>query len=54
LIKDLREKTRKVEELSLKIDELYQINSSLEGMVGKVTRFNQELYATSIVQLKTG
>jgi len=43
-VRELREKTRKVEELSLKIDELYQINSSLEGIISKVQRYNVDLY----------
>ena len=54
LIKELREKTRKVEELSLKIDELYQVNSSLEGMVSKVQRYNVDLYNQVISQFKLG
>jgi len=43
-----------VEELSLKIDELYQINASMEGLVAKVQRYNQELYASTSLKLQSG
>jgi len=54
LLKELREKTQQVEELSLKIDELFQINNSMEGLVAKVHRFNQELYTATTAKLSSG
>jgi hypothetical protein len=44
LIKDLREKTQQVEELSMKIDEIYQMNNNLETLISKIQRYNIDLY----------
>jgi hypothetical protein len=44
MIKELREKTNQVEELSMKIDELYQSNSHIVYMASLIKRFNQQLY----------
>ena len=54
LLRDLRDKTHKVEELSLKIDELFQIQVNLEALLSKMSRFNQELFQKTFQKLKAG
>ena len=54
LIRELRDKTEKVEALSLKMDELYQVNTSLEGLISKIHRYNQQLYTASSAKLTGG
>lgn len=44
MIRDLREKTNQVEELSMKIDELYQSNSHIVYMASLIKRYNHQLY----------
>mgnify|MGYP000698550242 CR=1 FL=1 len=44
LVEDLKSKTQDVEELSMKIDELLQINMSLENLTTKVQRYNAGLF----------
>ena len=53
-MKELREKTQKVEELSLKIDELYQINHSMETIIGNLQRFNQDLFVQTASKVNSG
>ena len=43
-LKELREKTHEVEELSMKMDELYQMNNNLEMLISKIKRYNTDLY----------
>jgi len=47
-LKDLRQKTNEVEELSMKMDELYQMNNNLEMLISKIKRYNVELYKESM------
>lgn len=54
LLQNLRAKTQAVEELSMKIDELYQINSSLENLMHKVQRFNADLFKTTLAKMAAG
>jgi len=54
LIQSLRAKTHSVEELSMKIDELYQINSSLENLMSKVQRFNADLFQKTLLEMNSG
>lgn len=54
LLQNLRSKTQAVEELSMKIDELYQINSSLENLMHKVQRFNIDLFKATQAKMATG
>lgn len=42
-LRQLREKTHQVEEISLKIDELLQVNASIESLLAKAPRYNQQL-----------
>ena len=42
-LRSLREKTQQVEEISLKIDELLQVNASIESLLAKAPRYNQQL-----------
>jgi chromosome segregation ATPase len=53
LIQSLRAKTQEVEELSMKIDELYQINSSLENLMSKVQRFNADLFQKTLAEMNS-
>lgn len=53
LIQSLRAKTQEVEELSMKIDELYQINSSLENLMSKVQRFNADLFQKTLLEMNS-
>jgi hypothetical protein len=43
-LKELRAKTNEVEELSMKMDELYQMNNNLEMLISKIKRYNIDLY----------
>ena len=54
LIQNLRAKTQQVEELSMKIDELYQINNSLENLMSKVQRFNDDLFKETLMKMNSG
>ena len=54
LMRELREKTEKVEELSLKIDELYQVNQSMETIIANLQRFNVDLFTARSSQLMNG
>ena len=47
-LKELREKTHEVEELSMKMDELYQMNNNLEMLISKIKRYNTDLYKQSM------
>ena len=53
LLQDLRQKTQAVEELSMKIDELYQINSSLENLMVKVQRYNSDLFKSTQAKMSS-
>ena len=54
LLNQLKDKTQKVEEMSLKIDELYQAHNAAETRVQGVKRYNQELYAKTVAKLNAG
>ena len=47
-LKELRAKTNEVEELSMKMDELYQANNNLEMLISKIKRYNTDLYKQSM------
>jgi hypothetical protein len=49
----LKLKTQEVEELSLKIDELFSINHSVETLMKKILRFDQDLFNQIKIQLET-
>lgn len=50
----MKAKTQQVEELSMKIDELYQINNSLENLMSKVQRFNDNLFKETLMKMNSG
>ena len=54
VVRDLRQKTHQVEELSMKMDELLQLNSTLESQINKVHRFNPQMFSSLQTQFAQG